>query len=145
MPFKRYVEIGRVAMINYGPEYGKLVVISDVLDQSRALVDAPGRVRDVVNLRRLTLTDYKVDIPRLAPKKKVTEEFSKAGVEEKFKASSWGKKLTKQANAKSMTDFDRFKAMLAKTKKNRAVRTVLNKLQKTAPAKPTKAVAKSRK
>eukprot|EP00983_Pelagomonas_calceolata_P117583 1160428-Pelagomonas_calceolata.AAC.19 len=30
-------------------------------------------------------------------------------VEEKFKASSWGKKLTKQANAKSMTDFDRFK------------------------------------
>lgn len=35
MPFKRYVEIGRVAMINYGPEYGKLVVISDVLDQSR--------------------------------------------------------------------------------------------------------------
>jgi large subunit ribosomal protein L14e len=35
MPFKRYVEIGRVAMINYGPEYGRLVVVSDVLDQSR--------------------------------------------------------------------------------------------------------------
>ncbi len=31
----RYVEIGRVAMINYGPEYGKLVVISDVVDQNR--------------------------------------------------------------------------------------------------------------
>lgn len=42
-------------------------------------MDAPGRVRDVVNLRRLTLTDYKVDIPRLAPKKKLNEEFSKAG------------------------------------------------------------------
>ena len=35
MPFKRYVESGRVAMINYGPEYGKLVVISDVVDQNR--------------------------------------------------------------------------------------------------------------
>lgn len=35
MPFKRYVEIGRVAMINYGPECGKLVVISDVVDQNR--------------------------------------------------------------------------------------------------------------
>lgn len=35
MPFKRYVEIGRVAMVNYGPEYGKLVVISDVVDQNR--------------------------------------------------------------------------------------------------------------
>lgn len=35
MPFKRYVEIGRVCLINYGPEYGQLVVVSDVLDQSR--------------------------------------------------------------------------------------------------------------
>ena len=35
MPFKRYVEIGRVAMVNYGEEYGKLLVISDILDQNR--------------------------------------------------------------------------------------------------------------
>lgn len=51
MPFKRYVEIGRVAMVNYGPEYGKLVVISDVVDQNRVrcydtlvLWDCGGRV-----------------------------------------------------------------------------------------------------
>lgn len=30
-------------------------------------------------------------------------------VEKKFQASSWGRKLAKQANAKSMTDFDRFR------------------------------------
>lgn len=35
MPFKRYVEIGRVAMVNFGEDYGKLVVISDVVDQNR--------------------------------------------------------------------------------------------------------------
>lgn len=35
MPFKRYIEIGRVALINYGPEFGKLVVITDVIDQNR--------------------------------------------------------------------------------------------------------------
>lgn len=35
MPFQRYVEIGRVAMVNYGPEYGKLVIISDVVDQNQ--------------------------------------------------------------------------------------------------------------
>jgi len=34
-PFKRYVEIGRVAQINYGKEYGRLVVIVDVIDQNR--------------------------------------------------------------------------------------------------------------
>jgi len=33
MPFKRYVEIGRVALVNFGEDYGKLVVITDVVDQ----------------------------------------------------------------------------------------------------------------
>jgi hypothetical protein len=40
MPFQRYVEIGRVAMINFGSEYGKLVVISDVVDHNRVRRDA---------------------------------------------------------------------------------------------------------
>ncbi len=35
MPFKRHAEIGRVAVVNYGPETGKLVVISDIVDQNR--------------------------------------------------------------------------------------------------------------
>lgn len=35
MPFKRTVEVGRVAVVNYGPETGKLVVISDIVDQNR--------------------------------------------------------------------------------------------------------------
>lgn len=35
MPFQRYVEIGRVALINYGEEYGRLVVIVDVVDKNR--------------------------------------------------------------------------------------------------------------
>ena len=35
MPYSRYVEVGRVALVNYGPEYGKLVVITDVVDQNR--------------------------------------------------------------------------------------------------------------
>ena len=39
MPFKRYVEIGRVALINFGEDYGKLVVITDVVDQNRVSRD----------------------------------------------------------------------------------------------------------
>jgi hypothetical protein len=34
-PFKRFVEIGRVALVNYGKDYGRLVVIVDVIDQTR--------------------------------------------------------------------------------------------------------------
>ena len=38
MPFQRYVEIGRVAIVNYGPDYGKLVVISDIVDQNKVII-----------------------------------------------------------------------------------------------------------
>jgi hypothetical protein len=34
-PFKTFVEIGRVALVNYGKDYGRLVVIVDVVDQNR--------------------------------------------------------------------------------------------------------------
>lgn len=33
--FKRFVEIGRVAFIAFGPHEGKLVAIVDVIDQNR--------------------------------------------------------------------------------------------------------------
>lgn len=40
-PFRRYVEVGRVCMVNYGPLYGKLVVIVDIVDQNRVRLIAP--------------------------------------------------------------------------------------------------------
>jgi hypothetical protein len=41
-PFKRFVEIGRVALVNYGKDYGRLVVIVDVVDQNRVrLISLP--------------------------------------------------------------------------------------------------------
>lgn len=45
MPFKRYVEIGRVALINFGEDYGKLVVITDVVDQNRVSAGGGGASR----------------------------------------------------------------------------------------------------
>eukprot|EP00879_Flechtneria_rotunda_P000107 GHRR01000161.1.p1 GENE.GHRR01000161.1~~GHRR01000161.1.p1 ORF type:complete len:133 (+),score=49.63 GHRR01000161.1:69-467(+) len=132
MPFKRYVEIGRVALVTFGEEYGKLVVISDVVDQNRALVDAPGATRKVVNFKRLTLTDLKVDIPRLASKKVLTEALNSADVAGKFASSAWGKKLAARQAKASLTDFDRYTAMVEKAKRSRAVRTAYNKLAKSA-------------
>jgi large subunit ribosomal protein L14e len=41
MPFKKFVEIGRVAYINAGPEAGKIAAIVNVIDQNRVLVDGP--------------------------------------------------------------------------------------------------------
>lgn len=39
MPFQRYVEVGRVVIINYGKDYGKLYVITDIVDQNRVSRD----------------------------------------------------------------------------------------------------------
>ncbi|KAL2974844.1 hypothetical protein AAZX31_14G125500 [Glycine max] len=109
MPFKRYVEIGRVAQINYGKEYGRLVVIVDVIDQNRKKMMAhhPDMVRSQVNFKRLSLTDIKIDIKRVPKKKdlvKAMEDFMGAG------------KLIVRKRRASLNDFDRFKIMLTKIK-----------------------------
>ncbi|KAJ0450027.1 putative ribosomal protein L14 [Helianthus annuus] len=118
MPFKRYVEIGRIALVNYGKDYGKLVVIVDVIDQNRALVDAPDMVRGQMNFKRLTLTDIKIDIKRVPNKKTLVAALEAADVKNKWESSSWGRKLIVQKKRASLNDFDRFKIMLAKIKVN---------------------------
>ncbi|KAL3517714.1 hypothetical protein ACH5RR_020303 [Cinchona calisaya] len=134
MVFKRYVEIGRVALINYGKEYGKLVVIVDVIDQNRALVDSPDMVRSQINFKRLTLTDIKIDIKRIPKKKALIAALEAADVKTKWENSSWGRKLIVQKRRASLNDFDRFKLMLAKIKKAGVVRQELAKLKKQSAA-----------
>ncbi|VAI47063.1 unnamed protein product [Triticum turgidum subsp. durum] len=116
MPFKRFVEIGRVALVNYGKDYGRLVVIVDVVDQNRALVDAPDMVRCQMNFKRLSLTDIKIDIKRIPKKATLIKAMEEADVKTKWENSSWGKKLVVQKRRASLNDFDRFKVMLAKIK-----------------------------
>ncbi|CAH9051194.1 unnamed protein product [Cuscuta epithymum] len=134
MPFKRYVEIGRVAILNYGKDYGKLVVIVDVIDQNRALIDAPDMVRSQMNFKRLSLTDIKIDIKRVPKKKTLIAAFEAADVKNKWEKSSWGRKLIVQERRAALNDFDRFKLMLAKIKKAGIVRQELSKLKKESTA-----------
>ena len=55
-----------------------------------------------------------------------------ADVEGKFAESSWGKKLEARRKKASLTDLERYKAAVAKTKKSRAVRIAFSKLKKQA-------------
>merc|ERR1719183_2251614 len=107
MPFKRTVEIGRGALVNFGPDAGSLVVISDVLD-------------------------LKVDIPRLAKKAVLKKAMEEADVENKFAASSWGQKLARREAKANMTDFDRHCAAVKKMKRSASVRKAFNKMKKSA-------------
>ena len=47
MPFKKFVEVGRVAVLGgEGPNQGKIAAIVNVIDQNRVLVDV-GVLRQV--------------------------------------------------------------------------------------------------
>ncbi|BBN20178.1 large subunit ribosomal protein L14e [Marchantia polymorpha subsp. ruderalis] len=130
MPFRRYVEIGRVALVNYGPQYGKLVVIVDVIDQNRALIDSPTIVRTQINFKRLSLTDIKIDISRNPLKKELKAAIDAADVHNKWDSSSWGRKLIVQKRRAALNDFDRFKVMVARIKRSSLIKKEMSKLRK---------------
>jgi len=55
-----------------------------------------------------------------------------AEVTGKFAASAWGKKLAARASKAAMTDFDRYKAAVARAQAGRKVRQAINQLKKSA-------------
>ena len=73
MSFVRFVEVGRVCLINYGPDAGKLCTIVNIIDNNRVLVDGPEDVtgvhRHALNLKRVQLTDIVVPAKLNASKK----------------------------------------------------------------------------
>lgn len=121
-------------MITYGPLVGKPVVIVDIVDQSRALVEGPtsGVPRQVVSFRRLQLTDFKIALPRAAGTKALLKASKKSELEKQWLASPFAKKQDSRMKRANMTDFDRFKLMLAKKKRRVMVYREVNKLKKTA-------------
>ncbi|KAL0962098.1 hypothetical protein UPYG_G00335620 [Umbra pygmaea] len=132
MVFKRYVEIGRVAYIGFGPNAGNLVAIVDVIDQNRALVEGPctGVKRQAMPFKCLELTDYVIKIPHSCRQKFVRRAWEKAQVSQKWAESSWAKKIEARRRRANMSDFDRFKVMRAKVMRNKIIKHEVKKLQK---------------
>ena len=117
--FKRYVEAGRVAIVNFGEDHGKLGVIVDILDENRVLVDGPttGLERAIYPVKHLAMTDIKIKIfkgARTGTVRKVVESEDVVGQWEK---SSWGKKKSSQAKRAALGDFDRFKVMILRKRR----------------------------
>ena len=120
MVFKRFVEVGRVIIVNYGPLVGKLAVIVDVLTTTKVLVQGlkGGIKRQELSLRRVTLTDYKLDIKRGAKEAEVYKAIEAFKLEDKFKTSTYYKKNEIRQKRANLTDFDRFKVMRLRQKRS---------------------------
>lgn len=125
MVFKRYVEVGRVVLINYGPETGKLATIIDIVDQNKCLIDGPQEVtgvsRQVISYTRLALTDLTVKIQANARQTTLKKAWEAADTLNKWESSSWAKKLAAKKKRASLSDFDRFKVMVARKQKSEII------------------------
>ena len=61
-----------------------------------------------------------------SPSKAVlTAAVKAADVDGKWAASAWGKKLARQAARKNLSDFDRYKVMVARTKRKALIAKAL--------------------
>ena len=119
MVFKRFVEVGRVIIVNYGPLTGKLAVIVDILTTTKVIIQGlkGGVRRQELSLRRVTLTDYKIDIKRGAKREEVYKAIEDYKLDEKLKKSSFAKKVALREKRANLTDFDRFKVMRLRQKR----------------------------
>jgi large subunit ribosomal protein L14e len=117
-------------MVTYGPDYGKLAVIVEIVDHGRVLVEGAELKRQVLNFKRVNLTSIKINIPRAIGSAKLLAQFEKQDVKGQFAKTSWAKKLDQRQKRKSLTDLDRFKVMLARKKKSTVVGKKFAKIRK---------------
>ena len=108
MGYKYFVEAGRVAFVNYGEDYGKMVTIVDIADENRVLVDGENFPRMVMPLKRLTLTKIKLSIERGSRTGTLVKACKKADLNAKWAEMPIAKKLAQRNLRASLTDLQRF-------------------------------------
>merc|ERR1712061_405018 len=105
-------------LISYGPDAGKLATIVDVIDQNRVLLDGPEKLTGVhrheINIKRITLTDMKVDAKHNATHKQLVRLWEADDVMGKYEATDIAKKRKGRIERSKATDFQRFEIMLAR-------------------------------
>ncbi|KAI9137929.1 60S ribosomal protein L14 [Paraphysoderma sedebokerense] len=131
----RFVQVGRVVMVNYGVDSGKLAVIVDIMDHNRAVIAGPttGVARQALNFKRMTLTPILLNnVPRNAGQTALTKIIDSQDMVGQFGKTAWAKKLQVRKTRANLTDFDRFKVMVLKKRKRFIVAQKLSKVKKQA-------------
>lgn len=120
----RLVEVGRVVLVD-----NKLAAIVEIIDQKRVLVDGPstGVTRGPVALARVTLTPLTLALPRGARTGTVASKWAASGLDAKWAASSWAKKIASRVRRRELTDFERFQVMVLKKQNRFAVKKAMAK------------------
>merc|ERR1712244_25042 len=128
MPFHRFIEVGRVAVLADGADKGKIADVVDVIDQNRVLIDGPcsGVNRQAYRIKNLHMTPLVTKFPFSARSKVVRAAWESDGISKKWEESAWAKRMEAKARRKGLTDFDRFKLMKAKSARNKILAKAVN-------------------
>ena len=145
-----FIEAGRVCFINYGEDYGKLVVVVDFVDYTRVLIDSPNGTfpRVIYPLARLTCTRLRLPVLRGARTGTIAKAAKAFDLDAKWKKSTFFLKMDRFNKRAALNDFERFQVMVARKQRSFAVKRLTAKnLGKKAPKKaaPAKAAAPAKK
>jgi large subunit ribosomal protein L14e len=117
MEFKRFIEVGRIVTVNFGPSRGKIGVIVDLIDKNRCIIDGWAG-RQLINNKRIILTRALIKINRNMNSKKIKEELNKnTELFNKLNDSVWIQKRNLKKKRSLFNDFDRFKYSIGKKNK----------------------------
>mmetsp|Transcript_20294 Transcript_20294/g.14977 ORF Transcript_20294/g.14977 Transcript_20294/m.14977 type:complete len:159 (+) Transcript_20294:50-526(+) len=130
MVYRKFVQPGRVAFVNFGKDYGKVVVIVDIADTKRVLVDGPttGFPRVLYPVERLTLTKFKLPILRGARTGTVKKAALAAKINESWEGTAFAKKIALKKKRSSLTDLQRFKVMVLRKNRSFKLRKLAKKI-----------------
>jgi large subunit ribosomal protein L14e len=127
MGYRTFVEPGRVAFVNYGEDYGKVVVIVDIADASRDLVDGENVPRTLYPLRRLSLTKLKLDISRGLRTGGLLKKIKEFGLQAKWDSTPIAQKIARQRTRQNLTDFERFSVMINRKRRSTQAKQIAAK------------------
>ncbi|KAF4575389.1 hypothetical protein EYR40_004866 [Pleurotus pulmonarius] len=131
--FKRFVEVGRVVLINSGPQAGQIAVIAEIIDHNRAIIDGPTTnvPRQSFPYKHLTLTPLALKkLPRGAGSGVIKKQLEKESTVTAWENSAWAKKRKATESRRQLNDFGRFQIMLAKKARRDVVRKTVAKAKK---------------
>lgn len=112
----------------------------------QAFIDGPenltGVKRQVINFKHVALTDFVIEIPRAPRQATLAKAFKAADIAAKWGKTAWAKKRAQRSQRANLGDFDRFKVLVARKKRNAVIATEQRKLVKAGAKAATKAPAK---
>lgn len=129
MVYSQFVEVGRLVLVSFGPHADKLAVITDIVDDKRVMIDLVESTepREMIPVKRLRLTDIKIEIERGAAAEEVAKVIKSQNVVAEWEKTKWAQHIKKGHARAALNDFQRFKYEKLAEKRDAIVRTELAK------------------